>query len=240
MSEDPTSALSPRERAAQTKRARTRERLWEAIQGCFDNVTDRPVSVEEIAREAGISLATLYNLFPTQGRLYHQILHDLVFDVMEKAEQRYQEQPEPMRAALEHFVELTYHRNWLVRSALTNSYGPLGKDNPNYTHFDGLNDGDAEPRRKVDRKAPIVSSPAMWTYMALFGAADPHHIGGAQFREQNPATFTMIEMMASYLVHLVATFDVPDVDQLMQLYKAAVEVDARSTGTAPLGVAEPR
>jgi len=60
---------SPRERAAETKRRRTRDNLILSA----DALTQRDglnVRAEDVAQQAGVSVATFYNVFPTRGAMF--------------------------------------------------------------------------------------------------------------------------------------------------------------------------
>lgn len=73
--------LGPRQRAAETKKRRTRERLINAIIDLYDpdqeDEADQPRTLEEVAEEAGVSLPTLYNHFDNRFALCHAAVTQL-------------------------------------------------------------------------------------------------------------------------------------------------------------------
>lgn len=66
-------ALTPAERAARTKRLRTRKKLVEAAV-FWVNETGIDARAEDIAEDAGVSVATYYNVFKTRADLFNTLM----------------------------------------------------------------------------------------------------------------------------------------------------------------------
>ncbi len=84
--------LGPRQRAAETKKRRTREKVVAATLDLFEREAgpaDGP-TLEEISEQSGVSIATLYNHFNTKHDLYLEVLTQL-FDPLVR----------PVRTAIE-------------------------------------------------------------------------------------------------------------------------------------------
>lgn len=75
---------------------RNRERLVQAAREVF-RARGLAAPLEEIAREAGVAIGTLYNRFPTRGELVDAALAPLALEAVELAE-RAAEIPDPWRA----------------------------------------------------------------------------------------------------------------------------------------------
>ena len=82
-------AVSPEKSAARKPRAdaeRNRHRLLDAAKACFAK-SGGATSLEEIAREAGVGIGTLYRHFPTREALYEAVYRREVEQLGEMAEQ---------------------------------------------------------------------------------------------------------------------------------------------------------
>jgi len=79
---EPSRALDPRVRAAQTKRDRTRRALLDAAEAAFSARGWGNTRMEDVAAAAGVSAATAYNHFPSKhalvGHVYGPLVHPLV------------------------------------------------------------------------------------------------------------------------------------------------------------------
>lgn len=73
-----------RQRAARTKRERTRAAIIGAATDLFERKGFLPTSVQEIAQQAGVGAATLYKHFPTKnviaGHVFRPLIEDLLAD----------------------------------------------------------------------------------------------------------------------------------------------------------------
>ncbi|PVZ03940.1 TetR/AcrR family transcriptional regulator [Actinomycetospora cinnamomea] len=76
---------SARERAARTKRERSRRALLEAAAELFAAQGWLPTRLEDVARRAGVSTATTYNHFPTKHALIAHVYAPLVAPPIERA-----------------------------------------------------------------------------------------------------------------------------------------------------------
>ena len=100
--------LGPRQRAAETKRRRTRERLVRATIDLYSPSGSAPSpTLEEIAEEAGVSLPTLYNHFETRYELHLAAVVQLVEPLVQPiltAGQLGTYKPEDLRAEIVSYV----------------------------------------------------------------------------------------------------------------------------------------
>jgi AcrR family transcriptional regulator len=73
-----------RQRAAATKRRRTRQAVLDAARALFEEQGWSPTTVESIARAAGVGTATFYNHFSSKnvlaGHVYRPVVEDLLDD----------------------------------------------------------------------------------------------------------------------------------------------------------------
>jgi AcrR family transcriptional regulator len=74
-----------RERAARTKRERSRRALLEAAAELFAAQGWLPTRLEDVARRAGVSTATTYNHFPTKHALISHVYAPLIAPPLERA-----------------------------------------------------------------------------------------------------------------------------------------------------------
>ena len=74
-----------RERAARTKRERSRGALLEAAAELFAAQGWLPTRLEDVARRAGVSTATTYNHFPTKHALISHVYAPLIAPPLERA-----------------------------------------------------------------------------------------------------------------------------------------------------------
>src|SRR5271170_1603340 len=72
---------------------RNRERLLEAAAAAFGAADGRPVSLESIARDAGVGIGTLYRHFPNREALVEAIYRTELAEVAAAAEQLLQRHP---------------------------------------------------------------------------------------------------------------------------------------------------
>lgn len=75
-----------RQQAGITKRRRTRQRILDAARSLFDERGYYGVTIEEISREAGISVATSFNHFPTKQDIAIAVYTPLVLELMQSIE----------------------------------------------------------------------------------------------------------------------------------------------------------
>lgn len=83
MSDDPPGTA--RERAARTKRERSRRAVLAAAAELFAAQGWLPTRLEDVARRAGVSTATAYNHFPTKHALISHVYAPLVAPPIERA-----------------------------------------------------------------------------------------------------------------------------------------------------------
>lgn len=95
--------LTPRQRAAETKRRRTRAFILEAATRLFERDGWYPTTVEAIATEAGVGVATVYKHFPNKnviaGHAFLPVVSDLIHD------SRWSDDALPAPIALRTFIE---------------------------------------------------------------------------------------------------------------------------------------
>lgn len=97
---DDTRSEGPRDRAARTKRDRTRAALLHAAQTAFGLHGWAGTRMEHVARSAGVSTASAYNHFPTKHVLIGHVYRPLVTALQAEAEQDVA-RARPVVAALE-------------------------------------------------------------------------------------------------------------------------------------------
>lgn len=83
---DPARSDDPRSRAARTKRNRTRQALLAAAEAIFGSQSWRNARMEDIAAAAGVSLATVYNHFPSKLALIGHAFAPLLSTQLAQAE----------------------------------------------------------------------------------------------------------------------------------------------------------
>lgn len=113
------------ERAAQTKRRRTRSLLLESAARLLQESSYDQLSVSRIASEAGVAPATFYATYPDKA----SIATDLMLDVYARAladtdEQLARQVPVSERLIVDHLIRLaeTAHRNRIVTRAYLRAY----------------------------------------------------------------------------------------------------------------------
>jgi AcrR family transcriptional regulator len=82
---------------------RNRERLLEVATAAFAAADGRPVSLESIARDAGVGIGTLYRHFPNREALIEAIYRSELAEVAEAAEQLLKRHPP--KAALRRWMD---------------------------------------------------------------------------------------------------------------------------------------
>ena len=82
---------------------RNRERLLEVATATFAGAQGRPVSLESIARDAGVGIGTLYRHFPNREALVEAIYRAELAEVAATAEQLLTRHPP--RTALRHWMD---------------------------------------------------------------------------------------------------------------------------------------
>lgn len=127
--------LSPRQRAAETKRRRTRVALLDAATAVFSE-QGWEARMEDVAQRAGIGAATAYNHFPSKVGLMMQTFDHLMQPYQERAAEAIETEIDPIFAVTRHVTEMTHnlgksHKN-LVRAYIaavaessSRSIGPL-------------------------------------------------------------------------------------------------------------------
>jgi len=102
------SSLGARQRAAETKRQRSRSAILEAATRLFEEHGWLPTTVDAIATEAGVGVATVYNHFPNKnviaGLVFLPVVEDLIND------SRWSDDAVPPPEALHDFVEELVYR----------------------------------------------------------------------------------------------------------------------------------
>lgn len=97
-----------RQRAAQTKRQRSRSAILDAATRLFEEHGWLPTTIEAIATEAGVGVATVYNHFPNKnviaGLVFLPVVDDLIKDP------RWSDEAVPPPEALRGFVEELVYR----------------------------------------------------------------------------------------------------------------------------------
>ncbi len=82
---------------------RNRERLLEVAAAAFAAAAGRPVSLESIARDAGVGIGTLYRHFPTRDVLVEAVFRAELAEVAAAAGQLLRRHPP--KAALRHWMD---------------------------------------------------------------------------------------------------------------------------------------
>lgn len=127
--------LSPRQRAAETKRRRTRVALLDAATAVFSE-QGWQARMEDVAQRAGIGAATAYNHFPSKVGLMMQTFDYVMQPYADKATEAIETEIDPVFAVTKHVTEMTHNlgksHKGLVRAylvamaeAASDSVGPL-------------------------------------------------------------------------------------------------------------------
>jgi AcrR family transcriptional regulator len=82
---------------------RNREKLLRAATAAFTGAHGQPVSLESIARDAGVGIGTLYRHFPTREALVEEVYRTELAEVAAAAE--HQLTKHPPKAALRHWMD---------------------------------------------------------------------------------------------------------------------------------------
>ncbi len=86
---------------------RNRQRLLDAARALVD-VHGRNVALEEVARQAGVAIGTLYNHFPTRQALFQTVFADEAEELRQRAEE-WRADPDPTEALIRWLrLELEY------------------------------------------------------------------------------------------------------------------------------------
>jgi AcrR family transcriptional regulator len=88
---------------ARSDARRNRERLLESATAAFTTAQGRPVSLEAIARDAGVGIGTLYRHFPNREALVEAIYRTELAEVAAAAEQLLERHPP--KTALRHWMD---------------------------------------------------------------------------------------------------------------------------------------
>ena len=109
--------LDSRQRSARTRRRRTRESLIRAARGRFAELGWQATRVEDVAKDAGVGVATAFSHFSKQallGHAYRPILEPLI----ERAREDVARERDPIEALTRHVRELAQlgrqHQNLTV------------------------------------------------------------------------------------------------------------------------------
>jgi AcrR family transcriptional regulator len=127
--------LSPRQRAAETKRRRTRIALLDAATVVFSK-QGWQARMEDVAQQAGIGAATAYNHFPSKVGLMMHTFDHLMQPYQERATEAIETEIDPVFAVTRHVTEMTHNlsksnaklvRAYLIAMAesASNAVGPL-------------------------------------------------------------------------------------------------------------------
>jgi AcrR family transcriptional regulator len=102
----PPAVKSPAARKPRADAERNRQRLIEAAKVCFAQSAGA-TTLEEVAREAGVGIGTLYRHFPTREALVEQVYREALSRLAADAERLAKEQPpvEALRQWLLLFVD---------------------------------------------------------------------------------------------------------------------------------------
>jgi AcrR family transcriptional regulator len=107
----------PQQRAAATKKARTRAKLLAAALVLFDERGWRGTTVEGIAKAAGVSLPTLYNHFQTKEELALEVFRPMLAGLAETAMRDVSASRDPLESVVRHVRDLAQllrqHPAWL-------------------------------------------------------------------------------------------------------------------------------
>lgn len=118
-----TAGMTPAERAADTKKRRTRARLIEAGDELLRRETGAGVRVEDIAAAAGVSAATFYNFFPSKTDLVMSLFEELVLSPLDNEVLTLDQSGTSIQARIEwylkQFDKVAATRSGLVRAAMT-------------------------------------------------------------------------------------------------------------------------
>jgi AcrR family transcriptional regulator len=119
----------PQRRADAT---RNREKILVAARGAFDDPGAGEVSMAEVARRAGVGMATLYRNFPGRGQLLEALLTDEVGEVcVAAAPVRGQTSGGSFSIWIRQFFEFAFARNAIATELILQSGGV---ENESFTH----------------------------------------------------------------------------------------------------------
>lgn len=223
----PVTEQKPWERAAETKRRRTRASLIAAADALArrDGVN---VRAEDVATEAGVSVATFYNVFPTRGAMFTQTFNEVVSEPHRAAVQSilertgapgekstsYNEERARLTDLLEALEALLTDRRELVRGALM---ARISEPPPPSSYNDWLTEGEtgADPVRDIACRILYVVPFAEWT--APEGKVDSRRM---------IAAFTALEQAALLVLDTVANGQrYPLVDTVADVLLGVFEVE---------------
>lgn len=99
---------------------RNRERLLEVATQALAAPTDRPISLEAVARGAGVGIGTLYRHFPTREALIEAVYRAELADVSASASQLLAQYPpdEALRRWLDRYAEFVATKRGMAESLL--------------------------------------------------------------------------------------------------------------------------
>jgi AcrR family transcriptional regulator len=107
-----TSADGPRTRPLRADARRNRDRVLQAARSAF-GAEGSDVSLDEIARRAGVGAGTVYRHFPTKEALFEAVVIDRIGELVDEA-RALSDDPDPGRA-FSSFVELLAREGALKR-----------------------------------------------------------------------------------------------------------------------------
>ena len=115
---------------------RNRARLLDAAVRAFSREDDAGVTLEAIARDAGVGIGTLYRHFPTRQSLLEAVFRDQVEALARQAEE-FRDSGSP-GSALEEWLRAMMAFGRTKRSLNTALLTTLGKDSPMYSECSRL------------------------------------------------------------------------------------------------------
>src|SRR5215831_7523513 len=95
-----------RQRAAETKRARSRRSLLEAASDLFKDRGWQGTRIEDVAQLAGVSVATAYNHFKSKQALMGHVYAPLAEGLLEAADRDIEAGCQPATAIRRHIYDL--------------------------------------------------------------------------------------------------------------------------------------
>lgn len=107
--------MTPRERSAETKRRRSRERLLEAARFVM-RIKQLDTRVEDIATHAGVSAATFYNIFTSLDAICEEVFWDAMAKMPDV--ESYRHTPYAPLTYLSHLIDTFTDDRYLVRAVL--------------------------------------------------------------------------------------------------------------------------
>ncbi|MGW0495760.1 TetR/AcrR family transcriptional regulator [Streptomyces sp. NPDC003007] len=130
--------LTPHQRAAATKRKRTIRAVIEAAQVLFDTYGWHGVTVDDIAREAGVSAATINNHFATKRAVVVTAYAQPILSLMQATEKSVVNGAQ-VDWVIEEFIRELAHE---LHTHLTMAYAllPLARDQRSPTRAEGSED----------------------------------------------------------------------------------------------------